>query len=333
MALAHAAATAGFIPVGDGSLALHYFALARKALDGAPDLLVESYLHMLLALHYGGRGAQNNAAIHADRAIVLAREAGGLRAHDECVAVRAGVELALGRHEGAAAYVSMLEASAKTRGDTQMLAWALLQKAACALLRGDAAASTPATAEVERLLPELARPEAIWFYSLSAYALACAGAYDEARCRADRAKGLIDAGPLVQSYLVDAFGRLTEARLACYRHTRARSDGKAAKKACDFLFGASKIFRWAAPVAHLHRGTLLDIAGKHAAAESTWRMGLALAATMDAPYDEARISLALVQCIHGKTSELERARLRVRATKLLSPLNIAGAQAYPMYMS
>jgi len=185
-------------------------------------------------------------------------------------------------------------------------------------LRGDLEGAAHAVEQAALLVPALSRPENVWLNGLQGLVAFRLGRLAEAREHAERLAALVAVGPLVQSYCVPAYGAAVEVRLGLLRWDRdTPAERRLTARACAVLADAARIFRWAAPMALLHRGLLLQSTGKKAAAVKLWRRGLDLAQGMALPYDEARLALALAD-----SQGSEAASLTARARRLLRDLDI-----------
>ena len=219
MAYANAGAVATILPAR--GLARRYFQLTAATLERAPDPAAHSYLLMLLAIHDMTHGRRRAAAEHADKAIAMADDTGFLRRRDECLAVRAAVEIVAGRHVDARSWLSTLESSASRRGDVHMLSWALLQKTQCLVLRGAFSEAHATLERVDQMLPTLPRPEQAWGRTLTAYVAYRLANLPEAEESAREAAALVAKGPPVHSYCIDSYARLAELGVALLADHRA----------------------------------------------------------------------------------------------------------------
>jgi tetratricopeptide (TPR) repeat protein len=322
--------TAGF---AHETLGLAYYRLALDAVGKCTDLAAESHIHMMLALHFMARGQGPDSIRHAERAISLADEAGYLLRRDECIAVRAAADIVAGRHAAPKNWLDRLAASASRRQDRHMLSWAYFQQTQCLLLGGEAPAARAKLENVTPILPELGRPDQIWYLSLQSSLSMLEQKHDEARQACDRAAELIAQGPPIQQYCIDAYARLAEVRLDLLRLGRGSALGaghaKAAAAACEVVTAASRMHKVAAPMAMLHRGTLHQLAGRRAKAITTWKAGLAVARTMDLPIVEARLAYAIGHASSSPESvpHLARARELFEELSVVEPTDYSSAPA------
>jgi len=316
------AATAG-LAAGQG-LAGTYFGLALATLERAADRAAESYVRKLLGLNFTWLGMATEAAEQLDRAIALAEATGYFRQLDECIAIRASLDITAGRHVRAGFWVSRLEQSAERRDDKQMLSWAYMQRTQCALLRGDYGDALRSLAATAALLPVLEVPEELWFLALRADVALRSGDSSGAWDGSARADRILDAGTPILSQGLDTYARLTEIQLALWnsdpKSPMQRFYARGARRVCRLLSGASRMFRVGMPMALLNQGTLSWLSGRRANAVKLWARGLDHAKAMDLPYDEARLSLALASASVDETSS--SARLAHRARSLLKELQI-----------
>ena len=317
--------TAGF---AHASLGQAYYRLALDAIGKCKDVSAESHIHLLLALHHMAVGETGTAMRHGELAVSLADQAGYFRRRDECLAVRAAVDILAGRPRAPLPWLDRLASSALRRQDRHMLSWSRFQRTQCMLLRGDFAGALEMLDSVAAYVPDLQRPDQAWFLSLQASASLLAGREDGAREASDRGGELVAQGPPIHSYCIDAYARLAEVRVELWARTRRTSSGaadaKAAVAACDVVTACSRMFKVARPMAHLHRGTLHWIAGRRAKAISMWSAGLAVTHTMDVPILEARLAHSL-----GRSStSAEGTALLARSRKLFADLGVPEPGAY-----
>ena len=304
-------------------LARRYFQLAAATLEGVPDPVARSYLLMLLAIHDMTHGRCRAAAENADHAIAVAEEAGFLQRRDECLAVRAAVEIVSGRHVRARPWLLTLESSASRRGDVHMLSWALLQKTQCLVLRGAFGEARVLVERVDQMLSSLPRPDQAWGCTVAAYVAYRLGDLPGAEHRAREATALVAKGPPVHSYCIDSYARLAELSVTSWAEHCGSPDEKAfadrARAACAVLDKAARLYPVARPAALLHRGMLRHLAGDNAQAIRLWRKGLTIAGKLDLRYDEARLSRALAASLPAAA---ERTELAHNAERLFAELEI-----------
>jgi serine/threonine protein kinase len=317
--------TAGF---AHPALGLAYYRLALDAMERCSDPAAESHVHLMLALHFMALGQGADSMRHAERAVSIADQAGYFLRRDECLAVRAAVDIVAGRHSAPHPWLDRLATSATRRQDRHLLSWSCYQQAQCLLLRGDTAGARDKLETVAPFLSELPRPDRIWFLSLQASAAAIEENDDVARKLCDGAAELVAQGPPIQSYCIDAYARLAEARLQLWSRsrggTRNAADAKAASAACDVITATARMFRVAGPMAHLHRGRLHWLSRRRAKAIATWRAGLAMTRAMDMPILEARLAHAL-----GRTSaSADSARHLARSRALFEELGVPEPDDY-----
>ncbi len=82
-----------------------------------------------------GRSIDEAIAI-AEAGIAVARRIGFHRRGDECTAIRCSIDIHAGRHAAIEPGTAQLEASARSRGDAQMLSWAYLLRLESMVIRG-----------------------------------------------------------------------------------------------------------------------------------------------------------------------------------------------------
>ena len=323
------AATAG-LAAGQG-LARAYFGLALATLERAADRGAESYVRKLLGLNFTWLGMATEAAEQLDRAIALAEETGYFRQLDECIAIRASLDITAGRHVRAGPWLSRLEQSAKRREDKQMLSWAHMQRTQCAILRGDYGEALRSLDQTAALLPTLEVPEELWFLALRADVALRSGDSSGAWDGSARAGRILDAGTPILSQGLDTYARLAQVQLALWNSDpvspRSRLFAKGARRVCRLLSGASRLFRVGLPMALFNRGTLCWLSGRRLKAIKLWARGLDLAKAMNLPYDEARLSLAMARASPDESAS--STRLADRARSLLAELEIPESAITP----
>jgi eukaryotic-like serine/threonine-protein kinase len=296
------------------SLGQAYYRLALDAIGKCTDLAAESHVHMTLALHFMARGRGADAIQHAERAVSLADEAGYFLRRDECLAVRAAVDIVAGRHGAPQPWLDRLASSAVRRQDRHMLSWSCFQQTQCSLLRGDVTGARAKLETVAPFLQELERPDRIWCLSLQASAAMLEDKVDEARDACERGDALAAQGPPIQQYCIDAYARLAEVRLHLWSlargSAREAADSRAAAAACNVVTAAARMYKVAGPMAQLHRGTWHWLADRRAKALSTWTDALTLTRGMDMPILEARLAYALGRSSASAESAQHLARSR-----------------------
>jgi hypothetical protein len=226
---------------------------------------------------------------------------GFVRRRDECLSVRAGIEIFAGHHGRVDGWLRVVEASASKRGDPHLLSWALLQRLECIVLRE---AVDEGYALLDRLRPlhgSIGRPERIWALGLEAHLLSVGGDHVGASACADQAEALVAVGPPVHCHCIDAYARLAETRIALFlAHPPGTSDGeryRGARRACLTLRKAARIFPIARPMAALHSGALDLARGRIKRAHAGWRAGIEVAKQLLLPYHEARLHHALARSL------------------------------------
>ena len=143
------------------SLGATYYRLALDAIGKCNNPSSESHIHLLLGLHFMSLGQCGEAIRHSELAIDLADRVGYLRRRDECLAVRAAVDIVAGRHAAPWPWLERLASSASRRQDKHLLSWSQFQQAQCLLLRDDVAAARARLDSVQPFLPELGRTDEI----------------------------------------------------------------------------------------------------------------------------------------------------------------------------
>jgi hypothetical protein len=302
-----------------------YFAMATEALIATPDPANESLLRLLQAVSYSGGGKGEQALEFADQGIAIADLIGFHRRFNECTAVRAGIDIFAGRVRDARKGLARLDASARLRGDVQMISWSNLQELECLIVEG----SIPeASAQYQRLLPNLpdARPEQVWAHCLGAFALLRAGSPDAARVALEGSRHAL-ADPPVHLHGVNAFDRLSQALIALVYGRTANQNArpelaKALRQILRHLQRASRIFAIARPMAALQVGTVEWLTGKRERAVKTWTTGLESAQALDLPFHEARLARTLATAL----GQAERAAaLHADAERILERLGLPAA--------
>jgi hypothetical protein len=304
-------AMVSILPAPD--LAQAYFDRALRTLDRAPDPTVESYLRMLLGVQRLSSGRLAEAIAETERGLALATAAAHFRRLEECLAVRAAIEIVAGLHQRALPFVDRLVASATRRGDVHMTSWGLLQLAQCRALAGNFAEVLAVVARVQPLLPAVGRPERIWALSLEAHAALATGDLVAACAVADQAAPLVAAGPPVQSYCIDAYARLAEVRMELLRaHQGGPREAvhlASARRMSAVMTKVERVFPVAVPLARLHIGTFSWLQGNRGTAIDSWQQGLEAARQIGLGHEEARLTAALAASLprtSARRRDLER---------------------------
>jgi eukaryotic-like serine/threonine-protein kinase len=295
-AYANAGATAGVLPAP--GLADRYFKLAADSLARLPDPATESWLHLMEGAYRTGRGQRARAIKSFDRAIALAEQLAFFRRRDEAKTARAGVDIMAGDHAVVGASIATVERACVDRGDAQLVSWALAQRLECLILNGryDEA---PTIFALARTLPaHLGRPERIWLVGLEAFVRYQMNEHEQAFELAAQAQKLVEQGPPVHWYCIDAYACIAKVALARLRDlpdpSRRGAYLRSAQRACATLRGAAKLFPIARPIAVLHAGHLaLHLGAAPVKVAPGWARAAADAAQMELPIHEARLREAL----------------------------------------
>jgi len=270
-----------------------------------------------------GEGATASAQV--ERGIQIAESIGFHRRREECLAVRAGIDVFSGHWSKATPWSAALESSARSRGNKQMLCWCLNQKLECCLLRGDFADAARLVDELSPLLPNLNDPDRLWTLVLSAHALVRLKRFEVALELATTATEIARRVPPVYTYCIGAYDRLSETWLRLIDWQRKLSgnvDEKLLRGSRDTVAGltrSARAFPLARPLAFLQQGNLEMRRGRRARAALQWRQGLDLAVKMQLVHPEARLSQALSKALEPGP---EREELSRRAQRALENLNL-----------
>lgn len=319
----NAGATASIVPIH--RLARSYLGRAAALLEQHESPVVESQLRMVQGVYHMGIGDHPEAIARIEEGITVAQRIGFHRREDECRAVRSAIDIHAGWHQPVPERCAQIEASARRRGDTQMISWALLQHLECLVMRG---ALDEADRHLQKLLPLLngsARPEKIWIWGFSAYTRYRRGERDAALADAEHAAELSRIGPPVHNYCINALDRLAELRMLAWQergYRRGRAPRELERNAADaagIVAKAARIFPFAGPAANLHAGTLCWGRGQLPQAISHFRHGAEQARSMRLLYHEARALLALART---SSSSTERDSSRQRGVALLREIDI-----------
>jgi len=322
-AYANAAQLCGVMPAHAWARA--YLEKANGVHAIAPDPAAETLLRLVEGVYYMGLGEAATASRQIERGIHLAENIGFHRRREECLAVRAGIDVFAGHWSKAAPWNAALESSARSRGDKQMLCWSLNQKLECTLLRGRLSDVTKLVEELNQLLPSLNDPDRLWTLGLSAHAFASLDRFEAAFEVATTATELARRVPPVYTYCIGAYDRLSETWLMLidWHH---KQDGNASanllRHSRDSVAGltrAARAFPLAQPLALLQQGRLELRRGRLARAVQHWRRGLDLASKMQLDHQEARLSQALANTLDPGA---EREALECRAQQALARLDL-----------
>jgi serine/threonine protein kinase len=308
----HSAITLSVIPMHGA--ARKYLDLAEAALATASDLAVESQLRMTQGVYLGGIGAVSEARACLERGIEVAARIGFHRRRDECVAVRACIELFAGDHQAAIPWIERLDESVTHRRDEQLKAWALAERVHCLILEGKFADAEVLYTRESNVADRAGAPDQVWARGLGAYALYRAGRTDVAVGEGRRAAELAQTIPPIYSYCIHAYERLVELWLSCWLYPTeylARAEAlRFARRACTMLGKAARIYPIARPAAMRLRGELFWHSGREGKAVRFWQIGLAEARRMNLMYQEARLCIVMgtrQQGAHESTRLLARA--------------------------
>lgn len=319
----NAGATASIFPFHN--LARSYIGRASKLLVTHPDPVVESQLRMVEGVYYMGIGQQSQAIERIQRGIQVARQIGFGRREDECTAVRSAIDIHAGRHSAIDDGCAKVEASARRRGDAQMISWALLQRLEALVMRGNFEEAYRQLPGLWSLFSASERPEKIWILGFAAYAEYRVGEVEAALEHADEAAELVSQGPPVHNYYINALDRLAELRLVRWRESGFERSGNAreleqrASAACGVLRQAARIFPFAVPLASLENGLLAWGKRDRPRATALFRKGIREAHRMGLSYHEARLQRTLAT---ASDDQRERELAGRRATLLQAQLGI-----------
>jgi len=327
-AYANMAQLCGVLPVH--GWARSYLAKANRMLDAASDPAVESLLRLVEGVYFLGIGAIDVASRQVELGIAVAERIGYHRRREECLAVRAAMDLFGGHWSRAARWITALEASARPRGDRQMLAWCLNQKLDACILTGDHERARRHMAELWEFFPDLNEPDRLWTLGLAAYAHLQMEEWDVAEARAREGTLLAVRIPPVYSYCITAQDRLAETWRRLGEHTaqaRGKVDAGAMRQlqsCAKALARSARTFPVARPLALLHEGTIDALSGRRDRAVKSWRRGLLLATEMQQVLPGARLSSALA---HTVETPGERRELSQRARAALEALAVPSGNA------
>jgi tetratricopeptide (TPR) repeat protein len=264
-----------------------------------------------------------NASDEALRIIPLHRDS---RLTDETHGLLGQSYMYPGRFRLAFPALDKMAESARSRGDRQILSWAVLLKS-ISLVR---AGLLPEA--VQLLQPEMdtLAGEGLALNQMIAHAnlgLACLhmGEPERARELGMRVAGWLDSSLPVthivyfgQIAAMEILSRLLEHHTSSLDEQARRDLKAAAELACRSIEACAKTFIFAGPAALLWRGTLERLAGRQYAAHSRYKRALAEAQQLEMPYMEAQIRLELGRSLPPATSA--RREHLTRAAELLREL-------------
>jgi eukaryotic-like serine/threonine-protein kinase len=231
LAYANANATTALIPAF--ALARRYGRLARQAVDGLDNRLVESWVYVMNGVYRTGLGEWDEALRYADLVIRLAEQLGFPRRLEEGWALYATTNLLRGDVAAAGRGYATIRASA-VRGDPQTLNWALGGLAHVAALEGDAARAVELAEEAEKLLVrDLGRPEHIYTYATLALARQMRGDTGGATEAVDRAAAWIAKGAPVAFYNAHSYWSVVEVSFQLW--SQAPADRRAEARLIESL--------------------------------------------------------------------------------------------------
>lgn len=312
----------GALPVrGLGDL---YFRLTEVVLVKTERPLTRAYVEQLMSIFFIGRGSFARARERLDPAMETFGRFGHGRRLEECFLNRFYLHFYRGEFAAARATAEELQRSAARREDAQTLGWAAMVAAEAALPIDGPAAALAKLGDAE--LPAWDALTRTAFHATAAVALFRLGEMERARDHAQRALDRLAAGPPVSYTALRDCSHVAEVFLGLWEHAhRARwpvADLEAqARRACRTMRTFSRAFPIGAARAHLWTGVERWQRGRAAAAEKSWRQGLAAAERLAMPHDRARLHahLALVQ------GESERARAAELFTQLGAHAELAQA--------
>jgi tetratricopeptide (TPR) repeat protein len=294
LAYANAHATTALIPLL--SLARAYGVLARNALEGLDDRLVESWVYVMNGVYFTGVGQFDEAIACSDRIVRIANEIRFPRRLEEGWALYGTTCLLRGNLVEAAAGYEKLRASAE-RGDPQTLNWGLVGLAHVAVCRGDAEEGRRLGEEGERLLAKnLGRPERIYTYGTLALAYLRCGDVLRARETADRAADWIARGAPVAFYNIHSYAAVAEVYLDLW--ARAAGTEKVElrvrlRQALRQIHNCGRVFPVGRPREWYWRGQTESRAGRTKQALRSWQRALRLADQHGWPADVALAESAI----------------------------------------
>jgi hypothetical protein len=322
-AYANTAQLCGVLPAHGWARA--YLGAANRALGVAPDPTSESAVRLVEGVYFMGVGECEKASRQIEIGITISELIGYHRRREECLAVRAAIDIVTGRWSNVPQWTRPLEISARARGDKQMLCWCLNQRLECCILQSEYSEAEPLIQELTELLPHLNDPDRFWSLGVSAYALLRLGMWQAAEAQARAASQLLPRIPPVFGYCIGAYDRLSETWLRLINQRQQQglrveaSFSRAWKQATRALSRSARTFPIARPLALLQEGTALLRRGRRKRAIQSWRRGLALAIDMQLVYHEARLSQALAKALDADS---ERADLERRARLALAALDL-----------
>ncbi len=329
-AYAPVGAILGFIPLH--GLAQMYCRRALEIVRPMNNLSARAWVSLATGVYYAGLGQWATAHGLADEVVEVSQRLGDRRRCDDGLTNLVMVNYFQGEFARADKLVDDFYASASQRGDADNQAWALIQKAFCALTLGRLEAAAASADELQALFEGNAKivdaPLKSSGYGVLGMTRLRQGLPAPARQAAEQASQLIAQStptyyPTLLGYVgvADVYLTLWEEALQSKAPTSPSQLQSAAKRAAQALHKFAGIFPIGEPYAWLYQGRYEWLAGKHAAARQKWRKSLETAQKLIMPHVKA---LAHAELGLHADAEAERQQHLIQARDILAQLGAQG---------
>jgi predicted ATPase len=290
-----------YAPVGTimGFIPLHNFAQAycRRALDmvqSVNNLSAKAWVSLVTGVYYAGLGHWGTARELFDEVVAISQRLGDRRRWDDGMTNLVMVNYFEGQFAHGEKLADDFYNSASRRGDVDNQAWALKEKAYCALALGKLDVVTECVDKLRALFAEHTRivdePLRIDVNGLAAIARLRQGQPALAREAADAAAQLIARSTPTSYPSLLGYASVAEVYLTLWEEERKKSQipnpksQVAARQACKALHKFAGVFPIGQSRAWLWQGRYEWLAGNPAKAKQAWHKSLASAKQLGMPY-------------------------------------------------
>ncbi len=313
--LARGYATLG---LGSGMLGLHR--LARRYTKQADELVRQlddspalTFVLMSAAAYWLSIGSWSRAGTSVEEGLGLAELVGDQRRWSELAALKWQLLYHEGRVDLLDGLAQRMREVAERAEDDQRLAHVLLLEALSVLLRGGSQPAAHAASQaLELLTGRGAHADEIIACGVLAQAHLSTGRHREALDAADRALRLMMRTRPVAVHAIEGYAFTAEVLLRVSEQGRS-GVARRARAACRALDSFARSFPLARPRALWCRGLLRKLQGRPRVGQAARAASLAVATTLEMPYEQARAHLQIAQNlpVHdaARQHHLDEARL------------------------